>query len=56
MAFVEVPNFTKRITGLLDDEDYRRPQAALIANPELGDLITRNGRPAQSALVSKGPR
>jgi hypothetical protein len=24
MVFVEFPNFTKRVTELLDDEDYRR--------------------------------
>lgn len=39
MVFVEFPNFTKRVTGLLADEDYRRLQAALIANPGLGDLV-----------------
>jgi len=43
MLFVEFPNFTKRITELLNDEEYRRLQAALIANPELGDLIRGTG-------------
>jgi hypothetical protein len=43
MVFVEFPNFTKQVTKLLDDEDYRRLQAALIANPELGDLIRGTG-------------
>jgi len=43
MVFVEFPNFTKRVTELLDDEDYRRFEAALIANPELGDLIRGTG-------------
>lgn len=35
MVFVEFPNFTKRVGELLNDETYRRLQAALIANPEL---------------------
>ena len=43
MLFVEFPNFTKRVTELLNDEEYRRLQAALIANPELGDLIRGTG-------------
>ena len=34
MRFVETPIFTKIITGLLDDEDYRRLQIALMLRPE----------------------
>ena len=43
MVFVEFPNFSKRVIELLDDEDYRRLQAALIANPGLGALIRGTG-------------
>ncbi|MGH8683451.1 MAG: hypothetical protein ACREVP_18285 [Burkholderiales bacterium] len=54
MVFVEVPNFTKRVTGLLDDEDYRKLQAALIANPELGDLIRGTGGLRKARWSAKG--
>lgn len=54
MVFVEFPNFTKRVTELLDDEDYRRLQAALIANPELGDLIRGTGGLRKARWSAKG--
>jgi len=58
MVFVEFPSFTKRVTELLDDEDYRRLQAALIANPELGDLIrgTAGLRKARWSAKGRGKR
>jgi mRNA-degrading endonuclease RelE of RelBE toxin-antitoxin system len=54
MVFVEFPNFTKRVTKLLDDEDYRRLQAALLANPELGDLIRGTGGLRKARWSAKG--
>jgi mRNA-degrading endonuclease RelE of RelBE toxin-antitoxin system len=54
MVFVEFPNFTKRVTELLDDEDYRRLQAVLIANPELGDLIRGTGGLRKARWSAKG--
>jgi mRNA-degrading endonuclease RelE of RelBE toxin-antitoxin system len=54
MVFVEFPNFTKRVTELLDDEDYRRLQAVLIANPELGDLIRGTGGLRKARWLAKG--
>jgi mRNA-degrading endonuclease RelE of RelBE toxin-antitoxin system len=54
MVFVEFPNFTKRVTDLLDDEDYRKLQAALIANPELGDLIRGTGGLRKARWSAKG--
>ena len=54
MVFVEFPNFTKQVTGLLDDEDYRRLQAALIANPDLGDLIRGTGGLRKVRWSAKG--
>jgi len=54
MVFVEFSNFTKRVTELLDDEDYRRLQAALIANPELGDLIRGTGGLRKARWSAKG--
>ena len=54
MVFVEFPNFTKQVKELLDDEDYRRLQAALIANPELGDLIRGTGGLRKARWSAKG--
>lgn len=54
MVFVEFPNFTKRVGELLDDETYRRLQAALIANPELGDLIRGTGGLRKVRWSAKG--
>jgi mRNA-degrading endonuclease RelE of RelBE toxin-antitoxin system len=54
MVFVEFPNFTKRVTELLDDEDYRRLQAALVANPELGDVIRGTGGLRKARWSAKG--
>ena len=41
MLFVEFPNFTKRVTELLNDDEYRRLQAALIANPDERKLLAK---------------
>jgi mRNA-degrading endonuclease RelE of RelBE toxin-antitoxin system len=54
MVFVEFPNFTKQVTELLGDEDYRKLQAALIANPELGDLIRGTGGLRKARWSAKG--
>ena len=39
MRFVETPIFTKIITGLLDDDEYRSLQIALMLRPEQGPVI-----------------
>lgn len=41
--FVETPIFTRQITELLDDSDYRRFQVVLAVNPEAGDVIRGGG-------------
>jgi len=38
-TFVEHPTFTKQIESLFSDEEYRRLQTDLAANPEAGDVI-----------------
>jgi mRNA-degrading endonuclease RelE of RelBE toxin-antitoxin system len=43
MRFIETPTFTKAIEELLDDEEYRSLQLALLLRPELGVLIPRSG-------------
>ena len=37
--FLETPVFTKRVAGLLEDDDYRALQTALAVRPEQGPLI-----------------
>ncbi len=39
MEIIETPVFTKRITGLLDDFEYRSLQSVLVKNPAAGALI-----------------
>jgi hypothetical protein len=39
VQFIETPIFTKQITELLDDSDYRRLQVALARKPDAGDVI-----------------
>ena len=58
MRFVETPIFTKIITGLLDDEDYRRLQIALLLRPEQGAIIRGTGglRKVRWAKAGAGKR
>jgi len=43
LQFVETPLFTKQITALATDDEYRRLQEALIREPQAGDLIKGGG-------------
>jgi hypothetical protein len=43
MEFIEAPAFTRHLSGYLDDGDYRKLQARLGTNPELGDLMPGTG-------------
>lgn len=43
MEFIEAPAFTRRLSGYLNDDDYRELQARLGANPELGNLMPGTG-------------
>lgn len=38
-TFIEHPTFTKQIESLFEDDEYRRLQTDLAANPESGDVI-----------------
>ena len=42
MTFYETSIFTAQIVDLISDESYSELQAALIVNPEAGDLIQRS--------------
>ncbi len=43
MVIVESPIFTKTISTILDDEEYRSMQNALVENPALGVVIPHGG-------------
>jgi len=43
LTFIETPVFTEQITSLLDDDEYSEFQAMLLANPEVGPVISGAG-------------
>jgi len=56
MVFIETPLFTRQLHKLLSDDDYAAFQAALIRNPEAGDVIQGTGglRKVRVALAGRG--
>jgi mRNA-degrading endonuclease RelE of RelBE toxin-antitoxin system len=54
----ETPTFTKQVTALLSDDEYRLLQSALITNPEMGDVIPECGgiRKARWGAQGRGKR
>jgi hypothetical protein len=56
VEFIETPTFTRLVTQLLDDDEYRRLQNTLLADPESGDLIRGGGgiRKLRHALQGRG--
>ena len=58
MELIETPTFTKQITALLSDEEYRGVQSRLAANPQLGAVIKGSGgiRKVRVAVGSRGKR
>lgn len=43
MLFIETPIFTKLVTDLLPDDEYRKIQLALVLRPEAGKIIPASG-------------
>jgi hypothetical protein len=43
MEFIEAPAFTRRLPDYLDDEQYRKLQKQLAADPEAGGLMPGTG-------------
>lgn len=43
MEFIETPTFTRLITSLLPDDEYRLLQTELVEHPEKGSLIKNGG-------------
>jgi hypothetical protein len=58
VTFTEHPAFTRRITELLDDEEYRAFQLFLAEHPGAGDVIPGMGglRKVRLALPGRGKR
>ena len=58
ISFVETKLFTRLIGDLLDDDEYALLQQALIANPELGDVIPGSGgvRKMRWSAIGRGKR
>lgn len=58
MLFVETSIFTRQVTELLPDEEYKRLQEAQLLRPAAGDLIPGSGglRKLRWRLADKGKR
>jgi len=58
VELIETSTFTRQITALLSDEDYRAFQSRLAASPGLGALIKGGGgiRKIRVAVGSRGKR
>jgi mRNA-degrading endonuclease RelE of RelBE toxin-antitoxin system len=58
MRFIETPVFTRAVVDLLDDEQYRSLQLALLLRPGLGRVIPRSGglRKMRWSQPGKGKR
>lgn len=56
MEFVETPTFTRQVTTLLADEEYRALQQDLLSNPARGALIKGGGgiRKVRFAAAGRG--
>lgn len=56
MELIETSVFTRHITELLSDEEYRQFQTGLAANPAMGSVIRGGGgiRKVRVAVGSKG--
>jgi hypothetical protein len=58
MEFIETATFTKMVTTLLTDEEYRGLQNDLVEDPERGDLIKGGGgiRKLRHAIQGRGKK
>ena len=56
MEFIETPTFTRMVTTLLADDEYRQLQNVLVDDPERGDLIKGGGgiRKLRHAVQGRG--
>jgi mRNA-degrading endonuclease RelE of RelBE toxin-antitoxin system len=54
MRFIETAVFTRAVVELLEDEEYRSLQLALLFRPELGPSIPRSGGLRKLRWARKG--
>ena len=56
MEFIETPTFTRLVTQLLTDDEYREMQNVLMEDPERGDIIKGGGgiRKLRYAVQGRG--
>jgi hypothetical protein len=56
MEFIETPTFTRMVTELLSDDEYRELQNVLAEDPARGDLIKGGGgiRKLRHAVQGRG--
>ena len=51
MLFIETPIFTKLVTDLITDDEYRKIQLALVLRPEAGKIIPGSGKRGGLRLI-----
>lgn len=58
MKFIETPIFTKVVIELMEDDEYKALQVALLLRPEQGAIIPKSGglRKVRWAKKGKGKR
>ena len=54
MKIIETPIFTRRLKGIMTDEDYRKLQINLIARPDAGKIIPGSGGLRKLRWVGSG--
>ena len=54
MEFVETPTFTRLLSGLLSDDEYRALQSQLMADPQCGALIRNGGGIRKLRFAAQG--
>ncbi len=58
MQFIETSIFTRQVTSLLKDDEYRQLQMALYTHPEAGAIIPHSGglRKIRWSMAGRGKR
>ena len=54
MKFIETPIFTKEVQTLLEDDEYKSLQIALLLRPEQGSIIPGSGGLRKIRWANKG--
>ncbi len=58
MVIIELPAFTRRVTELLPDDEYKELQSTLVKRPDAGAVIKGSGglRKLRWSIPGKGKR